>query len=210
MEVSNYNRYLDFYKRSKDDFVKAVKPLIEKILGVKTFFDQYQVKEKGMQPRLLITNTPLDLMVKASNLPRLITYLNTTNDKNEFDNAIWLGIVPDVELNQAEGGRLQRLRFAGNQKVEKAGTNSMESLTALMHAICPYRITTFFSFRTGEETTFSYVATEGVGIFKDKCAPLMKQDYSEFVVPCIPNATIIPKDKSGLVLDKRKIGRAHV
>ncbi len=205
MEVSNYNRYLDFYKRSKDDFVKAVKPLIEKILGVKTFFDQYQVKEKGMQPRLLITNTPLDLMVKASNLPRLITYLNTTNDKNEFDNAIWLGIVPDVELNQAEGGRLQRLRFAGNQKVEKAGTNSMESLTALMHAICPYRITTFFSFRTGEETTFSYVATEGVGIFKDKCAPLMKQDYSEFVVPCIPNATIIPKDKSGLVLDKRMV-----
>lgn len=33
----------------------------------------------------------------------------------------------------------------------------------------------------------------------------MKQDYSEFVVPCIPNATIIPKDKSGLILDKRMI-----
>ena len=40
VEVSNYNNYLEFYKKSKDDFVKAVKPLIEKILGVKTFFDQ--------------------------------------------------------------------------------------------------------------------------------------------------------------------------
>ena len=88
VEVKNYNHYLEFYKKSKDDFVKAVKPLIEKILGVKTFFDQYQVKEKGMQPQLLITNTPLDLMVKSSNLPRLLTYLNTSNDKYEFDHTV--------------------------------------------------------------------------------------------------------------------------
>lgn len=205
LEVKNYNHYLEFYKKSKDDFVKAVKPLIEKILGVKTFFAQYQVKEKGMQPKLLITNTPLDMMVKASNLPRIITYFNTTNDKNEFDNTIWFGIVPDVELSQTGGGKLQRQRFAGNQKVDKLGANSMETLATLMNAIYPYRITTFFSFCTGEETSFSYIATEGISTFKDKCMPLMKKDYSEFVVPCIPNATIIPKDKSGLILDKRMV-----
>lgn len=205
IEVKNYNNYLEFYKKSKDDFVKAVKPLIEKLLGIKTFFDQYQVKEKGMQPKLLITNTSLEMTVKSSNLPRLITYLNTTNDKNEFENTLWFGIVPDVELNQTSGGKLQRLRFAGNQMVDKPGSNSMESLAALMNAIFPYRITTFFSFTTGEETTFNYVATEGVSLFKDKCAPLMKRDYSEFVVPCIPNTTIIPKDKSGLILDKKMV-----
>ncbi len=205
VEVHNYNTYLEFYKKSKDDFVKAVKPLIEKILGVKAFFDQYQVKEKGMQPRLLITNTPLEMMIKSSNLPRLITYLNTTNDKNEFENTLWFGIVPDVELNQSGDGKLQRMRFAGNQKVKKPGTNTMENLAILMNAINPYKITTFFSFSTGEESTFNYIATEGIGIFKDKCTPLMKRDYSEFVVPCIPNVTIIPKDKSGLILDKRMV-----
>ena len=204
-EVRNYNQYLEFYKKSKDDFVKAVKPLIEKILGVKIFFDQYQVKAKGMQPKLLITNIPLDMMVKASNLPRLLVYLNTTNDKNEFENTIWFAVVPDVELNQSGGGKLQRVRFAGNRRQEKTGTNTMENLSILMNAIQPYRITTFFSFQTGEETTFNYVATEGVGIFKEKCIPLMKKEYSEFVVPCIPNATIIPKDKSGLILDKRMV-----
>lgn len=204
-EVRHYNQYLEFYKKSKDDFVKAVKPLIEKILGVKIFFDQYQVKEKGMQPKLLITNIPLDMMVKASNLPRLLTYLNTTNDKNEFENTVWFAIVPDVELNQSSGGKLQRIRFAGNQRQEKTGTNTMENLSILMNAIQPYRITTFFSFQTGEETTFNYVATEGVSIFKEKCTSLMKKEYSEFVVPCIPNATIIPKDKSGLILDKRMV-----
>ncbi|WP_349943852.1 transcriptional regulator [Lacrimispora sp. BS-2] len=205
VEVQNYNTYLEFYKKSKDDFIKAVKPLIEKILGVKAFFDQYQVKEKGMQPRLLITNTPLEMMIKSSNLPRLLTYLNTTNDKNEFENTLWFGIVPDVELNQSGDGKLQRMRFAGNQKVKKPGTNTMENLAILMNAINPYKITTFFSFATGEESTFNYVATEGIGIFKDKCTPLMKRDYSEFVVPCIPNITIIPKDKSGLILDKRMV-----
>ncbi|MCI8531057.1 MAG: transcriptional regulator [Lachnospiraceae bacterium] len=205
VEVKNYNHYLEFYKKSKDDFVKAVKPLIEKILGVKTFFDQYQVKEKGMQPQLLITNTPLDLMVKSSNLPRLLTYLNTSNDKNEFDHTVWFGIVPDVELNQTGGGKLKRMRFAGNQKVERAGINSMESLAILMNAVCPYRVTTFFSFAGGEETSFSSIATGGVELFKERCAPLMKKEYSEFVVPCIPNATIIPKDKSGLILDKKMV-----
>ena len=205
VEVQNYNTYLEFYKKSKDDFIRAVKPLIEKILGVKAYFDQYKVKEKGMQPRLLITNTPLEMMIKSSNLPRLLTYLNTTNDKNEFENTLWFGIVPDVELNQTGDGKLQRMRFAGNQKVKKPGTNTMENLAILMNAINPYKITTFFGFATGEESTFNYVATEGIGIFKDKCAPLMKRDYSEFVVPCIPNVTIIPKDKSGLILDKRMV-----
>lgn len=208
-EVRNYNQYLEFYKKSKDDFVKAVKPLIEKLLGVKIFFDQYQVKEKGMQPQLLISNISLEMMVKASNLPRLLTYLNTTNDKNEFENTIWFAIVPDVELSQSGGGKLQRIRFAGNQRQEKPGANSIENLSILMNAIQPYRITAFFSFRTGEETTFNYIATEGVGIFKEKCAPLMKKEYSEFVVPCIPNATIIPKDKSGLILDKRMVMDEH-
>ncbi len=205
VEVKNYNHYLEFYKKSKDDFVKAVKPLLEKILGVKTFFDQYQVKEKGMEPQLLITNTTLDMTVKASNLPRLLAYLNTSNDKNEFDNTVWFGIVPDVELNQAGGAKLKRLRFAGNQKVERPGMNSMESLASLMNAIYPYRIITFFSFAAGEETSFSSIATEGISIFKDRCTPLMKKDYSEFTVPCIPNATVIPKDKSGLILDKKMV-----
>ena len=125
------------------------------------------------QPKLLVTNTPLDMMVKSSNLPRLLTYLNTTNDKNEFENTIWFGIVPDVELNQTGGGHLHRLRFAGNQKTVKEGAVTMESLASLMNAIYPYRITTFFSFVTGEETSFSYVATEGISLFKDKSLSIL-------------------------------------
>lgn len=205
VEVSNYNTYLEFYKTAKDDFVKAVKPLIEKILGVKMFFEQYQVKAKGMVPSLLITNNKLDMMVKANNLPRLITYLNTVNDKNDFTNTIWFSIVPSVELEGSSGAKLKRSRFKGNEKVEKTDINTMESLSTLLTVMKTYRVQTFFNFQTGEETTFNYVATEGVDKFMDKCAVLTRKEYSEFAIPCLPNFTVVPKDKSGLVLDKRML-----
>lgn len=204
-EIANYNNYLDFYKQTKDDFVKVVKPLIEKMLGVKTFFDQYKVKENGMRPTLLVTNVKLEQQVKAHNLPRLVMYLNTVNDKNEFENTIWFAIVPNVELEQSKGIKLQRIRFAGNEKVEKTGQNTMESLVNLMNAIYPYKVITFFSFQTGEETTFSDMASSGVEKYMQKCNSLMKRDYSEYIVPCIPNITVIPKDKSGLIIDKKMV-----
>ena len=49
-EVANYNAYLDFYRTSKDNFIKVVKPLVEKLLGIRMFFDQYKTKTKGMAP----------------------------------------------------------------------------------------------------------------------------------------------------------------
>jgi hypothetical protein len=205
IEVQNYNTYLEFYKTTKDEFVKAVKPLIEKILGVKMFFEQYKVKNKGMQPSLLITNTKLDLMVKANNLPRLVTYFNTVNDKNDFTNTIWFGIVPSLELEGNSSVKIKRTRFKGNEKVEKTDNNTVESLTLLLNVMKSYRIQTFFSFETSEETTFNYVATEGVEKFVDKCVPLTRKDFSEFAVPCLPNFTVIPKDKSGVVLDKKML-----
>lgn len=45
-EVQNYNTYLEFYKDAKDEFVKTVKPLVEKLLGVKMFSINTQRKTK--------------------------------------------------------------------------------------------------------------------------------------------------------------------
>ncbi|SNS15031.1 hypothetical protein SAMN05446037_10052 [Anaerovirgula multivorans] len=202
-EVNNYNTYLDFYKSAKDDFIKTVKPLIEKMLGVKMFFDQYKVENKGMVPSLLVTNTKLDLLVKSNNLPRLVTFLNTVNDKNDFKNTIWFGIVPSIQMSMSGKANLRRERFKGNQHVEKTDFNTMEALTVLLNVVKDYRIQIFFNFDTNEETTFSQMAISGVEKYIDKCTPLTRKDYSEFAIPCIPNFTIIPKDKSGVVLDSK-------
>ena len=200
-EVEKYNSYLDFYQTSKNDFIKVVKPLIEKILGVFIFFDQYQSKNKGMVPSMLVTNNKLDMIVKSNTLPRLQVYLNTVNNKNDFKNTIWFGIVSDVEFNKGNNVKLSRERFKGNKKVNKPGVNTMESLTMLLQGIQDYKIQTFFSFETCEETSFSALATKGIDEYMDKCNLLTRRDYSEYVIPCIPNMSVVPKNKSGLTLD---------
>lgn len=204
VEIENYNTYLDFYKTSKDDFIKTVKPLIEKIVGVKMFFDQYKTKNKGMKPSLLVTNTKLDRLVNANNLPRLNTFLSSVNDKNDFANTIWFGIVPSIEL-EAQSKKKVRERFKANKQVEKTDSNTMEDLAILLDTVQKYRIQIFFSFEPREDTTFNHVATNGIDKFMDKCSPLLRNPYSEFAIPCIPNFTVIPKEKSGVILDKRMV-----
>jgi hypothetical protein len=205
-EVENYNTYLKFYKVAKDDFVKAAKPLVETILGVKMYFDQYDTKNKEMRPSLLVTNNKLEMTVKSANLPRLGTYLNTVNAKNDFVDTIWLGIVPAIEIEPAKVLRTRRERFKGNQKMKKEeACNTLESLTSLLQTLQKYRVQVFFNFQANEETTFNSMATAGIDKYIDKCAPLTRQDYSEYAIPCLPNFTIIPKDKSGVVLDSKML-----
>ncbi|TVX92033.1 transcriptional regulator [Paenibacillus agilis] len=204
-EVQNYNTYLEFYKNAKDDFVKTVKPLVEKILGIKLFFDQYTTKNRGMLPAMLITNSKLDMTVKSSNMPRLEAYLNTVNSKNDFSETIWFGIVPSVDMGSSSAVRVSRERFRGNEKTVKQDGNTMESLSVLLDTIKAYKVQVFFSFETGEETTFNSMSTAGIEKYIDKCGVLTRKDYSEFVVPCIPNFTIIPKDKSGVIIDSRML-----
>lgn len=202
-EVANYNSYLEFYRTSKDNFIKAVKPLLEKLLGIRMFFDQYKTKTKGMAPTLVIANISPEMMAKSSYLPRLITYLNTTNGKNNFSDTLWYAIYPNVAWSQNVTNKIQRERFKGN--VTKIDTNvySMEALSTLLDVFKDYRVETFFSFENREETTFNALAAEGIEKVIEKCAPLIGKSYSEFAIPVLPNFTVIPKNKSGVILDSK-------
>lgn len=204
-EVQNYNTYLEFYKNAKDDFVKAAKPLVEKILGIKMFFDQYSTKSKGMQPTLIITNNKLDMTVKSNNIDRLETYLNTVNAKNDFTDTIWFSIVPAIEMASVGQVKARRERFKGNEKIAKKEGNTIESLTMLLETLKKYKVQIFFNFDANDETTFNNMATAGIDKYVEKCEMLTRQEYSEFAIPCMPNFTIIPKDKSGVVIDSKML-----
>ncbi len=202
-EVANYNSYLEFYRTSKDNFIKVVKPLVEKLLGIRMFFDQYKSKTKGMTPTLVVANISPEILAKSPNIPRLITYLNTTNSKNNFNDTIWYAIYPNLSWSQNVTNKIHRERFQGN--VKKAGTDvySMEALSTLLNVFKDYRVETFFSFENREETTFNAVAAEGVEKMIERCAPLIGKPYSEFAIPVLPNFTVLPKNKSGVVLDSK-------
>lgn len=202
-EVANYNSYLEFYRTSKDNFIKVVKPLLEKLLGIRMFFDQYKTKKKGMKPALLIANVSPEMIAKSSYMPRLITYLNTTNGKNNFHDTIWYAIYPNVSWSQNVTNKIQRERFKGNVKKVSTDVYSMEALATLMEVFKEYRVETFFSFENREETTFNALAAEGIDKAIEKCKPLMGKPYSEFAIPVLPNFTVIPKNKSGVILDSR-------
>lgn len=204
-EVANYNSYLEFYKESKDAFIKTVKPLVEKLLGIWCYFEQYPKKLKGMRPSLVITNISNEMLAKSSNISRLITYLNTVNAKNEFGNTVWYSIVPSISLDQYSKMKPARERFKGNSTVVKSDVNSVESLVRLLDVFKDYGVQCFFSYETGDTTTFNTLATEGIEKYEERCAPLMGKAFSEYAIPCFPNFTIIPKEKSGVILDSRMV-----
>lgn len=202
-EVANYNSYLEFYKTSKDDFIKVVKPLIEKILGVWSFFEQFPKNCKTMRPAMIITNINNEMLARSSNIPRLITYLSSVNAKNDFENTIWYSVFPSVSLDSSSKMKAVRERFKGNDNVDKEDVNSVESLSRILDVLKDYSVQCFFSYETGDRTTFNAMAAEGIENYEGRCAALTGKAFSEYAIPCIPNFTIIPKDKSGVILDKR-------
>ena len=194
-EVANYNSYLQFYKEAKDGFIKVVKPLVEKMLGVKMFFDQYKCRVKGMVPTLLVANIRPEMLAKSTNLPTLHAYLNSTNGKNTFSDTVWYAIFPNVSINPKEGAKLRRERFAGNVHKQNEDVNSIETLATLLDVLKDYKVETFFSFEGRDDTTFDNVAAEGIQKYIDRCEPLVGRPYSEFAIPCIAD-TLDPEGKT--------------
>ncbi|MDR2420666.1 MAG: transcriptional regulator [Oscillospiraceae bacterium] len=202
-EVSNHNAYLQLYTDSKAEFIKVVKPLVERILGVREYFEQYTVQSKaGMRPTLLIANATPEMLAKSNNLSRLRIYLNTVNNKNEYNDSVWFAVFPNLSLDKSDDAKVRRAVFEVKDDKQRKDVNSMEVLGQLLGTLYEYQIKTFFSFETGEKSTFDRVAREGVGAFKDRCEPLVNKDFSAYAVPCLPNITVIPKNRSGVVTGK--------
>lgn len=208
-EVINYNNYLEFYRIAQENFIKTAKPLVEKLLGIKMFFEQYDSKISSMPPTLLITNINTEMLVKTGNKEKIKAYFNTINSKNDFENTVWLGIYPNVDLDVKKENFKIRERFKGSQREEKIKKNNLETLSNLMSILGEYKIQVFFNFEGNYETSFDSVATTGIDKYIEKTKFLENQKYSEYLIPVVPNFTIIPKDKSGVVLDaKMKYGES--
>ena len=113
------------------------------------------------------------MLAKSSSLPTLHAYLNTVNSKNNFKDTIWYAIFPNLSISLQAGAKLRRERFAGNVHKVNEDVNSLETLSTLLDVLKDYRVETFFSFETREETTFNAVAAEGIQKFIDRCEPLV-------------------------------------
>lgn len=205
MLAKQYNQYLEFYTQCCTSLMETAKPVIEKILGVKVFFDQYQVKTREMEPELLITNVNNELWVDYQKAERLNAFLNTVNCKTNYENTIWFAILPNITFPPDKVKTLSRERFQGNVIRNIARTNSIGLAGNIMNVLSRYQIQTFFSFECDESTTFIYTAKNGTSHYEDGCKPFINKDYSDYAIPCFPNFTLIPKEKSYLMVGKKVV-----
>jgi len=204
-EVENRNAFLSMYTESQQAFLACVKPALELMLGVYLFFQQYEytIKSKsGMRPGLLIANCDPELLARSTYLPRLQTLLNSCNMTNDYEHCIWQAIFPNLSYSKAGDKKEVKEVFAVKKEKKKTDVYSMETLSTLVSVFADYGVQVFFSFETGNDTCFDKVAKEGIAPFIERTAKLTGKDYSAFAIPCLPNITVVPKNKSGVVTGK--------
>ena len=193
-EVENYNNYLALYKNSQEQFIIIAKKLVKKILGVKLFFQQYDTKNYKMKPKLLITNVNSNYLANPISKKALEIYFNTVNNKNDFNNTIWFAILPNVDINIKQNTKVKK-RFQGTEKQE-LDKNEFNTLIYLSDILYKYKIQLFFNFIANDDTNFKKVSTNGIDEYIEITKELENKPYSEYLIPTIPNFTIIPKEKS--------------
>ena len=209
-KVEKYNRFSALHALWEKSFIREAKTLIEKLLNVKAFFDQYNPKLPKMRPKLLIVNSRLGDIVEESYLRQLCQYLESVNNKMECSDTIWFGIVPDLKFSEEESEQeidaqtMRDMGFTGDFNTgTKIDPNEMMDLQQLLDSIKKYRIQTFFSFEACDDTTFSRIATHGIDTYMEKTQDIVATDYDKFAIACLPNFTIIPRDRSKVVYGAR-------
>ena len=212
-KVEMFNNYSALYNTWQKDFIKVAKPVFERILGVKAFFDTYTPKIKGMAPSLLVTNLPIEELVESQNMDKLKLYLETVNNKTDYTDTIWFGIVPRIELQRETSlddftmemtvDFAEKWGYSGDyDDDDMIFYSSIDTLQNLLDGIKKYKIQTFFGFETGEESTFSRMATDGAAPYMDKAEEIAGNSYDEYAIACFPNMTIVPEDKSRVVTSR--------
>lgn len=151
-KVGLYNKYSAINTLWQKAFIRTAKLLIERILSVKAFFDQYQPKTAFMRPSLLVVNAPMTEILEEKNLDNLKKYLETVNNKSDYSNTIWFGIVPNIEYSDDSGMDIDEdtMRQFGYTGDIYTGTSIMPTpvsdLQLLLDEIKDYRIQVFFLF----------------------------------------------------------------
>ena len=147
-----------------------------------------------MKPKLLITNVNSNYLANPISKKALEIYFNTVNNKNDFNNTIWFAILPNIDINIKQNTKVKK-RFQGTEKQE-LDKNEFNTLIYLSDILYKYKIQLFFNFIANDDTNFKKVSTNGIDEYIEITKELENKPYSEYLIPTIPNFTIIPKEKS--------------
>jgi hypothetical protein len=199
--LREYNAYLTFYRQMLQKLWWTAKPMYENLLGIYSFFEQYDHTNGSMPPRLVIVNETLQCVQNGKNKELLSLYLETANEKNAAQDVIWYAIIPGVPFLDAKKKEIRQRFLASANKFEYQSNEENDILRAVQ-LLADYRVHCFVSASAVAQSTFLEFAQTGYEQWEkifDFLNALEKKDY---VSPCFPNFTLIPK-----AFTRTKIGR---
>ena len=198
----NYEDYQDFYGKILQSYWWEAKPLLETLLGIKSFFDNYAVEEGIMPPTLVVTNCTPEMLADNKHKDLFRVYLETMNEKNYHDKTIWYAIMPRMPFKSISKEQI-RERFVSKGTRYTYQANDWEYVQVVLEMLKKYHIQTFLSVIPGKDTTFHVLAKNGLEEFEDSFMFLEKEEQKEFLIPCYPNFTIIPQEYTVLSLGRQ-------
>lgn len=188
-------------EQEKQSFLDTVVPLLQNIIGIKVFFEQYKENcvDEDYKPKLLITNKNLSEFKDESARNKLDEFFKITNTvpgPNGYKNTIWFAIIPSIKnkIEEVEGEQENEDKLFNeendneDENIKYNGT--LSNLASILQICAKYRIQTFFSIRD-EKLTFANIENNYNQVIKEM-EFLTKGVYSEYAIPVLPNITILP------------------
>lgn len=201
--IEKYQLYQDFYAKVIQVFWNELRPLLQHIIGIYSFFQQYTVEEAektdAMKPTMIVTNCSVEAIQNVEYKERLIRYLETVNDKTYSNNAIWYAVVPGLAYQKEELQERVRERFQSISKEQKELfhkeiAHDEEYVKEVTTILTQYQIISFLSIAGKKSTSFVQFVKDGIQNYNDTFMAFSTMEHKEYIVPCLPNFTIIPRE----------------
>ena len=198
----------DIYKDSQESFAKAVIDIVQRFIGVKSFFDHAAYKGKlGRNIRLIVANCKYNkLLADDVAKERFKFYFNAFSNEKDV-NRIWFGIVPSVRLDVSTKGAdsSENITCSGDafgpmhntsdkvKEIDDSGSQ-LDSLNEMLSLLSDAKIMAFTNDKAGKDTGFVSINADKIGDYDDA----LKSVNSEYAVFCYPNFTILPEEKTAV------------
>lgn len=198
------NLYTKIYKNAQEQFINAISDTVEKMLGVKIFFDHATRNGKPLMAPLIVSNCKASALLE-SDVKTNFTYYIEEMGKETADNAIWFAIIPgvgdsdfvDVAVDHSvddddDDDDITEDELNATENVNSTDGKTlvtMDTCKALLEILKRGKITTFFNYKANDKTGFDNFTGSIMSQYKSKLESLNGNKYAVFTYP---NFTLIP------------------
>lgn len=197
------NLYTKIYKNAQEQFINAISDTVEKMLGVKVFFDHATRNGQSLMAPLIVSNCKASALLENDIKTKFAYYIEEMGKETE-ENAIWFAIIPgigdsdfvDMEVDNSddddEDADITKDELNATDTVKAADGKrlvTMDSCKALLEILKRGKITTFFNYKANDTTGFDSFTGTILSQYKSKLESLNGNKYAVFAYP---NFTLIP------------------